>query len=79
MADAMNFFGFFAVVEMGSISYIPARLFRHRLFLPHIEKKTKREGREAAITTVFGGEKGSPFRLKRKAGSSSERTRKKTQ
>jgi hypothetical protein len=48
----------------------------HSLYLPHREKKTKREGREAAITTVFVGEEGSQFRLKRKAGYWSERTKK---
>jgi hypothetical protein len=73
----MNFFGFFAVVEMCSISYNPASLFRHSLYLSHRERKTKREGREATVTAVFVGEEGSRFRLKRKAGSSSERTNKK--
>ncbi len=65
MGYTMDFFGFFAVVDMGSISYsIPASLFRHSLYLPHRERKTKREGREAAITAVFVGEEGSKFRLK---------------
>jgi hypothetical protein len=72
----MNFFGFFTLVEMGSISVIPASLFRHSLCLPHRERKTKREGREATVTTVFVVEEGNQFRLKRKAGSSSERTKK---
>jgi hypothetical protein len=67
----MNFFDFFAVVEMGSISDIPASLFRHSLYLPHRGRTTKREGREAAITTVFVGEEGSRFIIKRKWWSSS--------
>ena len=64
MDNTMNCFAFFDVVEMGSISYIPASLFSYSLYLPHREKKTKREGREAAITAVFVGEEGSQFRLK---------------
>jgi hypothetical protein len=64
MGITMNFFPFFTLVKMGSISYNPASLFRHSLYLPYRERKTKREGREAAITAVFVGEEGSQFRLK---------------
>jgi hypothetical protein len=75
----MTFFDIFAVVEMSSISYIPSSLFRHSLCLPHRERKTKREGREEAITAVFAGEERSQFRLKRKRKRDQKEQGKKTQ
>jgi hypothetical protein len=51
----MTFFDIFAVVEMGFISYIPASLFRHSLYLPHRERTTKeeREGRQTLLLCLL--------------------------